>query len=375
MRESGGNQLSKVAIIGIAGVPAAYGGFETLIDELIKYAERRGLAPAFTIYCSGETPEGDSDYRGARRHFINIPANGIPSIIYDILSLIHAVVTGHRTLLVLGVSGAPLFPLLRLVPGIRLITNVDGVEWKRAKWSGLAKWYLRVSEWIAVKFSNTVIADNAGIQNYIEQTYGRDSEVITYGGDHALRGKVVAIGADLPVNYAFSLCRIEPENNVHMILEGFSRSTHLPLVFVGNWQASEYGRALWQQYQGHECIHLLGPTYDEDVLYTLRRNAIVYLHGHSAGGTNPSLVEMMHFGIPIFAFDCVFNRYTTHGQAMYFSSASDLLRQLGQLSDKDDNLGEGFVPSTGQLMADIAKHHYVWDSVGDAYLALLDIET
>jgi len=373
VKESTGHQLSKVAIIGIAGVPAAYGGFETLIDELVKHAERVGLAFAFTVYCSGRTPEGEIGYRGAHRHFINIPANGISSVVYDVFSLIHAVCRGHRTLLVLGVSGAPLFPFLRLIPGIRLITNVDGIEWKRAKWSGLAKFYLRVSEWIAVKFSNAVIADNEGIRIYIKQTYGRDSEVITYGGDHALRGEVVEVATDLPATYAFSLCRIEPENNVHMILEGFSQSKSLPLVFVGNWQASEYGRRLWNQYQNHDNIHLLGPTYDEDVLYTLRRNAVVYLHGHSAGGTNPSLVEMMHFGIPILAFDCVFNRYTTFEQAMYFSSASGLSLLLGDLSDKDDNSVDGFGGNSAQMMSDIAKDHYVWNTVGDAYLALLDL--
>lgn len=365
----------RVAIIGTAGVPAAYGGFETLADELVTYAEAQGLSHHFTVYCSGRSESEEPSYRGAKRRFISLSANGIASIFYDMLSCIDAWWRGDKTFLILGVSGAPIIPFLRLVPSIKIVTNVDGVEWKRAKWGRIASLYLRVAEWLAVRFSHDVISDNKGIKEYLDQTYGRESTVITYGGDHALRGDMVELPFQVPEVFALSLCRIEPENNVHEILSAFSSFERLPLVFVGNWDATDYGRQLWAKYKGRSNVHLLPPIYDQNSLYSLRQRASVYVHGHSAGGTNPSLVEMMHFGVPVLAFDCVFNRYSTEGVALYFKSSDELLSQLDALlNDAEVSAGKHWA-ELGNKMKHIAQSEYVWSRVGERYFSLLAMST
>lgn len=366
-------QKPSVAIIGIVGVPAAYGGFETLADELLHYAQKRGVSSHFVVYCSGQGPDGRTDYCGAQRRFISIPANGVASIFYDMVTSLHAWWCGADKLLILGVSGAPILLFLRLFTRLELVINVDGIEWKRAKWNRMASLYLRFAEWLAVKLSHHVVADNKGIQDYLSETYNCNSSVITYGGDHAMSGAVVELSLTLPERYALSLCRIEPENNVHLILEGFSKSQAVPLVFVGNWDATSYGRELWRTYGDCDNLTLLKPIYDEDRLYTLRRGAEVYVHGHSAGGTNPSLVEMMHFGIPVIAFDCVFNRYSTDDEAIYFFTAEDLADAVNAICDKIDKPGSETVDQLGQKMANIAKKRYVWSVVGERYLNVLGI--
>jgi glycosyltransferase involved in cell wall biosynthesis len=363
----------RVAIIGTAGVPAAYGGFETLADELIQYAEAQGLSHYFTVYCSGSNKSEEPSYRGAYRRFISLSANGIASIFYDMLSCIDAWWRGERTFLILGVSGAPIIPFLRLVSSVKVVTNVDGVEWKRAKWGRIASLYLRVAEWVAVRFSHDVISDNKGIKEYLDQAYGRESTVITYGGDHALRGDLVKLPFELPEVFALSLCRIEPENNVHEILSAFSRCDRLPLVFVGNWDATDYGRQLWAKYKDSPNVHLLPPIYEQNRLYSLRHRAAAYVHGHSAGGTNPSLVEMMHFGVPVLAFDCVFNRYSTEEVALYFASSDELLSQLDALLNDDEVSAGKHWAELGDKMKQIAQSKYVWSEVGERYFSLLAI--
>ena len=364
----------KIAIIGTAGVPASYGGFETLADELIKFAEDQKVSSRFLIYCSGSNSQQISNYRGATLRFLRFSANGVSSIVYDALSSIDALLRGCQVLLCLGVSGAPLFPLLRVIPGIEIITNVDGVEWRREKWGYFARLYLRMAEWFAVRFSNCVIADNEGIHEYLQRSYGISAAIVSYGGDHALKGKHVDLPLRLPEVFALSLCRIEPENNVDLILRAFSASRSPNLVFVGNWNASEYGRQLRHQYTDTENLFLLDPLYDENLLFTVRSKARYYVHGHSAGGTNPSLVEMMHFGVPVLAFDCVFNRYTTDNEAFYFDSVGGLVELLGKISSKDDNADVlGVVASSGGKMRDLAQSRYCWTIVGREYLQLLGV--
>jgi len=230
----------------------------------------------------------------------------------------------------------------------------------------MAKIFLRFSEKMAVRFSHEVISDNDAIADYVKETYGVNSHSIAYGGDHAVTVDSVSVSEyELPERYAFSVCRIEPENNIHMILEAFSRQADYPLVIVGNWDNSDYGRNLREKYSNHSSLTLLDPIYDLGKLKTLRSNATVYIHGHSAGGTNPSLVEAMHFGVPIVTYDCDFNRYTTEDMALYFHDIQTLQETL-------DNLDEELSEKIGSEMAEIASRRYTWDSVAEQYFTLLD---
>ncbi|MDF1621703.1 DUF1972 domain-containing protein [Pseudothioclava nitratireducens] len=355
-----------ISIIGTVGVPAGYGGFETLAQNLVEYNSASGNGAEVCVYCSAKAfPERPDHYRTARLRYIRLDANGPQSIAYDALSLFDAVRRGDHRVLLLGVSGALALPLVRLISRTRIVTNIDGIEWKREKWKGLAKTVLRASEWAAVRFSHIVIADNQAIADYVTEAYARPCKVIPYGGDHTLDAAPDPTAvAELPENYALALCRIEPENNVAMILEAFA-GLDTPLVFVGNWDKSDYGRDLKARYMGHSTITIHDPVYEPRGLRAIRDRASMYVHGHSAGGTNPSLVEMMHFGVPVLAHGCSFNRHSTEGKARYFESAAELAEQLRNLDIEDaDRIGAD--------MLEIAQRKYTWDQIGKAYFELLD---
>jgi glycosyltransferase involved in cell wall biosynthesis len=358
-----------IAVIGTVGLPASYGGFETLVENLAAFHERHALRSKLVVYCSGKSyDERIARHRGAELRYIPLSANGVSSVLYDICSLYSAVRQGSDVCLVLGVSGAVALPLVRLFSKVRIVTNIDGIEWKRAKWRGLSKWFLRISETLAVRFSDEVIADNDAIAEHVQERYGRGCTVIAYGGDHAVQASSLPYkGATLPEQYALSLCRIEPENNAAMILEAFGRAPGLPLVFVGNWDNSRFGRELKERYAGVPHLHLLDPIYDAGILKTIRSGAMLYVHGHSAGGTNPSLVEMMHFGVPILAYDCVFNRSTTEGKALFFNDADGLRSSIELLTPPAATL-------VGLHMRRIAQQRYTWGAVSQTYFRVLNNE-
>jgi glycosyltransferase involved in cell wall biosynthesis len=356
----------KIALLGTVGVPGRYGGFETLAENLARFHNDTGQQAALTVWCSAkDNAERSVRFERANLRYVALRANGVQSIPYDAISLWQAVRSGHDRILLLGVSGALALPLIRLISRARIVTNIDGIEWKREKWQGLARMVLRASEWAAVRFSHEVVADNQAIADHVRDTYGSSCHVIAYGGDHALlETGSASIPEGLPNSYALSLCRIEPENNVHVILEALD-GLGMPLVFVGNWDNSDYGRDLKARYSVRSNLFLLDPIYDPGTLYAVRARASVYLHGHSAGGTNPSLVEMMHFGVPVLAHGCSFNRYSTEDKARYFQSAAELAEQLCGLDPQD-------AAQIGSNMREIAQRKYTWDQIGKTYFELLD---
>lgn len=356
----------KISILGTVGVPANYGGFETLAENLVKYHHDESLPVLLTVYCSSKSyPARAPVFLSARLAYVPLNANGAQSIIYDMVSLGLAVLRRTEVILLLGVSGAIALPFVRLVSSAKVVTNIDGLEWRREKWRGWAKWFLRYSEKIAVRYSHEVVADNAAIVDYVRGTYGVESHLIAYGGDHAMSVEAAPVDEyHLPEAFAFSVCRIEPENNVHMIVEAFSRLESWALVLVGNWNNSEYGRALRKRYESSRNLYLLDSIYDLGKLRSLRSQASLYVHGHSAGGTNPSLVEAMHFGKAVLAFDCSYNRATTEDRAVFFKDADDLARLVLALRPDVAN-------SIGEQMLEIAKRRYTWSVVARQYFDLL----
>ena len=272
-----------IKIIGTVGVPACYGGFETLVENLLDEKDEKNV----TVYCSSKSyKEQPNTYKNANLKYIPLNANGVQSIPYDIWSLLHATITSKAdNILILGVSGAICLPFIRLFSKSNIVTNIDGLEWKRNKWNTWAKRFLKFSEKVAVKYSDVIVADNKGIADYVTQEYGIASKVIAYGGDHAIIKELSISDND----YALALCRIEPENNVELILESFSK-TNKPLKFIGNWDNSDFGRLMKSKYQQYRNIEIVDPIYDVNTLFEIRRQCSFYVHGHSAGGTNPSLV-------------------------------------------------------------------------------------
>lgn len=352
---------SKLAIIGSVGVPAKYGGFETLAEFLSLHL---GKAMQTTIYCSGKTYKSEKrkQFNNCKLVYIALDANGVQSIPYDVLSLVHAFFTTN-ILLVLGVAGSFMFPFIRLFSRKRVVVNIDGIEHRREKWSPLAKKYLKWAESLAVKYSHAVVADNKGIQEYVKETYNKDSVVIPYGGDHVNLEPLsteIKLKYKLPEEYAFKVCRIEPENNIHIILEAFSK-VEIPLVMVGNWLYSAYGRDLHKQYSKFPHIYLIDPIYEQQVLNQIRSNCSLYVHGHSAGGTNPSLVEAMFLGKPIIAFDVNYNRYTTNEQALFFKNSKELSVLLKAMLEPSEAYEKA-------VKAQIyAQQNYKWELIAKAY--------
>lgn len=316
-----------VALVGTVGVPARYGGFETLAEQLCVNLSADDVR--LFVYCE-KFAYGPRDreplFHGHTRVFLPLRANGLGSLFYDALALLHAVfIVGARDIFVFGYSGAWLLPLLRLVsPRTRFIVNVDGMEWRRDKFSRSAKLLLKALEYCAARCASIVIADNEALASLFRDRYGREPVTIAYGGDHTL----ISPGeAAAPRHHYLAIARIEPENNTREILEG-CRQAGVPLVFVGNWNANDYGRALRQRFGETNGFQLLDPIYDQVALDPWRRKALGYIHGHSVGGTNPSLVEALFHTDLLISFDCAFNRATLSDAGHYFSDTASLAALL-----------------------------------------------
>lgn len=354
--------MKKIAIIGTQGVPAKYGGFETLVENLI--GENCPADVEYTVFCSGvDMPEHLSTYKGAILKYVPLKANGIQSVPYDIVSMCRSL-RGYDAILVLGVSGCIFLPIFRLLTSKKLIVNIDGLEYKRQKWGKFAKRILKISEALAVKYADVIITDNKAIQDYVAEEYKKKSKLIAYGGDHVLRTLPEGFAENTlqkyglkKGEYAIAVCRIEPENNSEMVLEAFSQ-TNKPLVYVGNWEHNAYSQELRNKYKEFSNIKMLDAIYDLDILYALRSNAGIYVHGHSAGGTNPSLVEAMFFGVPIASYDVVFNRATTADKAYYFKDSGSLLKIINT-----QNL-------SGSAMKEVSEKYYTWKTISSQYAAL-----
>lgn len=355
----------KVAIIGTVGVPANYGGFETLVEQLVRHNKSDDLQ--YAVYCSRKSYNDERwVYHGAKTEYIGLSANGMQSIPYDIVSLIKA---SRRSdvILVLGVSGCAFLPIFRLFSKKKLIINIDGLEHRRDKWNKWIRKFLKFSEKQAVKYGDIIVTDNKGITDYVTEEYGKGSELIAYGGDHvltevdqSLTDKVLREYGIEKDQYALGICRIEPENNVHVILEAFERAQK-KIVFIGNWSKSEFGRNLAEKYKDSAYVKITPAVYDLNVLNVIRSNCSVYLHGHSAGGTNPSLVEAMFFGKPLIAFDVVYNRESTENKAAYFKNTDDLVNILSGSRDAYNN---------GEKMLEIAQRRYTWATIARQYESL-----
>jgi glycosyltransferase involved in cell wall biosynthesis len=356
--------FKKVAIIGTNGLPGRYGGWDQLVNHITNNLRNKHSFFVYTSYFNAE--RGLKEYNGAKLKIIYLKANGIQSILYDIISLIHSVFYCD-VLFICGTSGCIFLPIIRLFRK-KIILNPDGSEWKRGKWSKPVQWFLRISERMGIKYSDIVVADNKKIKEYISDTYKKESVLIEYGGDNASyvpmsieTERKYDVKSD---NYAFKVCRIEPENNIDMILEAFKDSS-LIFVLVGNWNNSNYGMSVRLKYSIYPNLRLLDPIYDQKSLDELRSNCCLYIHGHSVGGTNPSLVEAMNLGLFIVAYDVVFNIETTENKALYFKSVHDLKQILANLEEGKFNIN-----SYKENMREIASRRYLWSIITEKYSLL-----
>jgi glycosyltransferase involved in cell wall biosynthesis len=358
----------KLAIIGTVGVPAKYGGFETLAEHLV---DNLNNDYDITVYCSSKKYTKDQQikqYKNVNLKYIPLNANGIQSIPYDSISILDSLRYAD-VLLILGVAGAWLLPFIKLFTKKKVVISIDGIEWKRDKWNRIARWYLFWAESVAVKYSHIDISDNEAIQDYTAMRYGTLSRIIEYGADHTL---TVSPSEDDYINYPFlksdyaiKVCRIEPENNVHEVIEAYMEMKNKTLVVIGNWDNSEYGQIIKEKIASYSNIVLLDPIYDQTQLDLLRGNASLYIHGHSAGGTNPSLVEAMYLNLPILAYNVSYNRKTTENRALYFNNQFELIELV-------ENITNEKLIEIRTNMKSIANRRYVWSKITNKYKLLID---
>lgn len=319
--------MKSLSFIGSAGIPNKYGGFEAFVEH---------CGPLFLQYfsdvyvsCDANLYEEQSErYKGVKRVFLKVPANGIFSIIHDLYAFLK--IYKHSShIYVLGVSGGIWFPLFRFMCDLkdkRLIVNVDGLEWRRSKYGLFKKIFLKYSDAIAQIFSHNIVVDNLGLVQFLTSSGKSKFAVISYPGDYASENlpDIKSIN-----NTALTICRIEPENQLEMLIDACLASKKIiKYTIIGNWNHSKYSRDLRIKYQSLQKIKMLDPIYDVNILKKYRMESSIYLHGHSVGGTNPSLVEMLFFNGSIFAYDCIFNRETAKDQAIYFKTSEDLCCQL-----------------------------------------------
>ena len=354
----------RLAIVGIRGVPNNYGGFETLVEYLVEYLSND---ISITVYCSSKDMDSfPGTYKGATLKYIPITSHGAFGILYDSISLVKAA-SKYDKVLLLGFGGGFVLPFLMKYRS-KIILNMGGLDWKRNKWSPFAQRVIKTAEGLLVKHCGQIISDNIGIQEYILKTYGRQSTLIAYGGDQAVKRPLDQESIDtypfLKGEYALSVNRIQPDNNIDMILSAFSKRTKVTFIIVGNWSDSEYGIKTRKRYSHFENLHLLDAIYDRYRLDILRSNCKVYIHGHSAGGTNPSLVEAMYLGLPVFAFASGYNEYTTDNKAYFFKD----IEELGSLIDTS---AEPDLCEMGSQLEIIARKLYLWKIVTDKYKELI----
>ena len=355
----------KIALLGTRGIPNQYGGFEQFAEVLSTGLVAKGLD--VTVYNPHDHNNKDSTWQGVKIIHKYCPPKlsaSIGQIVYDLKCIFDCRRRNFDIIYQLGYTSSAIWYWLHPRKAY-IITNMDGIEWKRDKYRYFGRIFVKYAEKLAIKRSQLLIADSIGIYNYLRLWHGVKAEYISYGAKIFETPDLAAIeGFHLePDKYYLCIARFQPENNLEMIIRGYLQSkSNLKLVMVGNGN-NLFGRALRRKYRDERIIYL-GAIFDKKILDNLRYHSRLYFHGHTAGGTNPSLLEAMGANALICAHENPFNREVLEDNAFYFKTEQDISKLLTSNFEK---YSYGKWKTNNSLAI---KNQYNWETIIENYYQL-----
>lgn len=363
----------KIAFVSTRGIPNNYGGFEQFAEYISVGMAQRGHE--VVVYSPKFHPYQESTYKGVRIKHIYSPetwmGSSVGSFFYDFASLRDALKKEDFDIIYEAgyTSIIPAYIWFNVKKRKRPIftTNMDGLENKRSKFSPMVRRFLDWEEKMAVKYSHYLIADNMGIHDYYKEKYGKESKFLAYGADihDDFKAEYLEKFGLKSEEYYILIARLEPENNIVMAIEGYLHSKEngrRPLIVVGKTN-TPHGKELVEKYGNERNVEFVGGIYDFKKLDSVRHFSKAYFHGHSVGGTNPSLLEAMAAGCFIFAHDNIFNRAVLKENAFYYPSADKVTEYLNRI----DTIAEGSKIQYTARNIEVIRNEYSWESLIDKH--------
>lgn len=352
----------KIGIIGSRGIPNHYGGFEECAQQLSGRLVKMGHE--VHVYCSHRHPYQQKEFDGAGLIHKYDPEHRIGTagqFIYDLNCIIDARWRSFDIILQLGYTSSSIWSWL-MPKKSRIITNMDGLEWKRTKYGSSVRKFLKRAEKWAARSSHLLIADSEGIRDHIDKTYKSQTVYIPYGAGifkNIDEGQLANFGVK-PREFNMVVARLEPENNLEMILSGVQLSNSDRICLVVGRHDHQHGRYLKRKYRDSR-IRFIGGIYDKEAISNLRFFSNIYLHGHSVGGTNPALLEAMACQSMICAHDNVFNREVLGEEGNFFMDPNDVANAIDLLERNEIQ--------ERKIKANLNKidTQYNWDTVAEQY--------
>ncbi len=355
----------KIAFVGTRGVPALYSGFETAATEICTRLVERGHD--VTVYCrNGYGDESESTYNGIKKKYLpRINLKVADTLSHTFYSFLHLLIKPPDVILVMNSANGPLclIPWLRGTP---FAVNVDGLEWKRAKWPWIGQRYFYFASWFCTKIAPAIIADSAGIQEFYKQRWNRESHYATYGAyiEQSSKPEVLAEYGLEKDGYFLVVARLEPENNTQLIVRAFEKvNTEKKLVIVGGTNFRSAFLDDLKESVTDERILFAGGIYEQDKLTEIMCNCFVYMHGHMVGGTNPVLLKALGCGTCVLYADVNFNAEVVKDVGLPFPLDVEGAREVFQ--EIADNPSKAAYYR--KLGPDRIKEAYTWDIATDQY--------
>ncbi|MCD6089875.1 MAG: DUF1972 domain-containing protein [Bacteroidales bacterium] len=320
----------RIGVLGTRGIPNRYSGYEQFAEYFSQYMVQKGHD--VSVYSSSLHSYQHKEFQGVKLIHQTDPEDRLGTFgqfIYDFNCIRDSRKQNFDLLLLLGYTSSSVWGWL-LPKKTIIVSNMDGLEWKRTKYNWAVRKFLKFAEYLAIKTSHYYIADSKGIQSYLSKKYGIHSEYIAYGvhAEQKLDDKLFKQLDLKSGNYNMLIARMEPENNIETILDGAVNSAkNQPFIVIGNSE-NAFGKKIQRKYLINKNIRFVGPIYDLPSLNYLREHSNLYFHGHSVGGTNPSLLEAMASKACICAHDNPFNRSILGDGGFYFQNALDITQLI-----------------------------------------------